>query len=397
MKACPRRSAIVALLTAALITSATAALTVRPAGAAPPGIDRKRAEARLVLHQIQELDVRTERATEAYNLATIRLAEIANDVRANARDVTIARSNLRRAQQLLSAHLIALYTADAGVSGLEALLGAESISELIDRFDAQDRISNQDSILVQQVTVFRRAMLRKQAELARARTLQGREVVRRTAQRREIERQLGERQRLLSTIEDEITRLEAAERARQQRLRRQLQVCVEAQRREEDRLAAAAATSSRKAAGDASPPPPAEPKPESLLGIAAATPDGPAVIPPARFSGVVGLAMRYLGVPYVWGGASPAGFDCSGFILYVYAQLGVSLPHHAASQYGYGSPVPKESLEPGDLVFFDNLGHNGIYVGGGQFIHAPHTGDVVKISSLSDAWYASHWTGARRL
>ena len=83
--------------------------------------------------------------------------------------------------------------------------------------------------------------------------------------------------------------------------------------------------------------------------------------------------------------------------MYVYAQVGVSLPHHAASQYNYGVPVSYDQLAPGDLVFFNGLGHMGIYIGGGQFIHAPHTGDVVKISSLSDSWYAATYVGARRI
>ena len=103
--------------------------------------------------------------------------------------------------------------------------------------------------------------------------------------------------------------------------------------------------------------------------------------PPAQYGNVVGVAMQYLGTPYVWGGAAPGGFDCSGFVQFVYSQVGVSLPHHAASQFGYGTPVGLSDLEPGDLVFFDGLGHVGIYIGGGQFIHSPHTGDVVKISS----------------
>jgi peptidoglycan DL-endopeptidase CwlO len=125
--------------------------------------------------------------------------------------------------------------------------------------------------------------------------------------------------------------------------------------------------------------------------------DGASSAPPSRYGGVVGIAMRYLGVPYRWGGASPSGFDCSGFIMYVYAQVGVSLPHNAAAQYGVGVPVSKSDLQPGDLVFFNGLGHNGMYVGGGNFIHSPHTGDVVKISSLSQDWYARTYVGARRI
>jgi len=106
--------------------------------------------------------------------------------------------------------------------------------------------------------------------------------------------------------------------------------------------------------------------------------------------------MRYLRVPYVWGGASPGGFDCSGLVMYVFAQMGVSLPHNAAAQYGAGVPVSRDQLEPGDLVFFDGLGHVGIYIGNGQFIHAPHTGTVVQISSIS-GWYAATYVGARRI
>ncbi|HSC51925.1 MAG TPA: C40 family peptidase, partial [Gaiellaceae bacterium] len=129
---------------------------------------------------------------------------------------------------------------------------------------------------------------------------------------------------------------------------------------------------------------------------AAPPPAAPAAAPASHYGGVVGIAMQYLGVPYVWGGASPSGFDCSGLVMYVFAQVGISLPHSSYAQYGMGSPVSRSDLQPGDLVFFDGLGHVGIYVGGGSFIHAPHTGDVVKISSLS-GWYASTYVGARRL
>jgi len=123
--------------------------------------------------------------------------------------------------------------------------------------------------------------------------------------------------------------------------------------------------------------------------------------PPRRADGVgaraVGLAERYLGVPYVWGGASPSGFDCSGLVMYVYAQLGIDLPHFAAAQFREGRHVRMDQLRRGDLVFFDDLNHVGIYIGGGRFIHAPHTGDHVRISSLSSGWYAENYDGATRV
>jgi peptidoglycan DL-endopeptidase CwlO len=106
--------------------------------------------------------------------------------------------------------------------------------------------------------------------------------------------------------------------------------------------------------------------------------------------------MRYLGVPYVWGGSSPSGFDCSGLVVYAFAQIGISLPHSTYALWNVGSPVSRDQLQPGDLVFFSGLGHMGIYIGGGQFIHAPHTGDHVKISSMS-GYYSSNYVGARRV
>jgi cell wall-associated NlpC family hydrolase len=82
--------------------------------------------------------------------------------------------------------------------------------------------------------------------------------------------------------------------------------------------------------------------------------------------------------------------------MYVFAKVGVYLPHSSYMQYHYGRFVPRNQLQPGDTVFFNGLSHVGIYIGGGQFVHAPHTGDVVKISSLYDSWYRTTYVGARR-
>jgi len=116
----------------------------------------------------------------------------------------------------------------------------------------------------------------------------------------------------------------------------------------------------------------------------------------------VGIAERFLGVRYVWGGANPlSGFDCSGLVMYVYAQLGIPLTHFSGAQFHEGTPIlTPDDLAPGDLVFFhpgpSGPGHVGIYIGGSNFIHAPHTGDVVRISSLYESSYSFSYVGAIR-
>jgi peptidoglycan DL-endopeptidase CwlO len=107
-------------------------------------------------------------------------------------------------------------------------------------------------------------------------------------------------------------------------------------------------------------------------------------------------AMHLRGVPYVWSGSTPAGFDCSGFTSYVYGKLGITLAHSSYAQWTSGSRVPRADLRPGDLVFFAGLGHVGIYIGGGRFIHAPHTGSVVSVERLSGSWYGAEYDGAVR-
>jgi cell wall-associated NlpC family hydrolase len=111
----------------------------------------------------------------------------------------------------------------------------------------------------------------------------------------------------------------------------------------------------------------------------------------------VRFARHLLGVPYSYGGTSPAtGFDCSGFVSFVYRHFGLTLPRVAAEQFGVGRRVSRWALRPGDLVFFHGLGHVGLYAGGGRFIHAPHAGARVSFASLGDPWYSSGYDGARR-
>lgn len=120
----------------------------------------------------------------------------------------------------------------------------------------------------------------------------------------------------------------------------------------------------------------------------------------ATVSSIIATAKKYMGVPYVWGGESPSGFDCSGFMQYVLGKNGISLPRTASLQYQEGTPISKANLKAGDLVFFSTYkagaSHVGIYLGNGDFIHASSSNGVT-ISDLSSTYYASRYIGARRM
>jgi hypothetical protein len=127
----------------------------------------------------------------------------------------------------------------------------------------------------------------------------------------------------------------------------------------------------------------------------------PADVSPAA-AAALAAARSELGVPYQWGGESPStGFDCSGLMQWAYEKAGITLPRTSELQIGVGTPVDREHLMPGDLVFFrdatGDVHHVGMYIGDDKFIQAPHTGDVVKISSLSEPYYAQQFTGGRRM
>jgi peptidoglycan DL-endopeptidase CwlO len=323
-----------------------------------------------VLAQINAMDAQLEKAVEAWNGANVRLGQIKHDLEVNRSRLETAKKNLASAQARVSERLVALYTTNSP-DALSILLGATSLRDLIERLDSADRIAEEDARIAAEVTRYRNEVQSRQQALVKAEADQEKVVAERASQRASIQSQLAERQALYSSIKDQITQLEAAERERQARL----------------------AAQAKAAAKNHQPAP--EPAPSSGSSGGSPTPSAPAP-PPSSHSSVVSIALQYLGVPYVWGGASPSGFDCSGLTMYAYAKVGVYLPHNAAMQYGMGTPVSRSQLAPGDLVFFNGLSHVGMYIGGGRFVHAPHTGDVVKISSLSEYWYSATYVGARR-
>ena len=357
-----------------LAAASAAGLLLAVGPASGQTITSKRAQAEAIVAQVDDLNGNLEQTIEAYNYANIQLQQIDDDLASNAKHLAAAKKSLVVSRERIAERLRDLYVNGQGDSTLEVILGSSSLDDIIARLDAIERVSSQDAQILRTVKRYRTEVETRRSNLEKARTSQAQIVEDRASQKQSIESQLAEQNRLLASVQDEITRMRAEE------ARRQAALAAEARSR------AQAAQAAQLAQQDAA---------QQVYDQAVVAPTYDVDVPAARYSQVVGIALQYLGVPYVWGGSSPStGFDCSGFTSYVYAQVGVYLPHHAASQYSMGTAVPYDQLAPGDLVFFSGLGHVGIYIGGGQFVHAPHTGDVVRISSLAEH---GSYVGARRL
>src|SRR5262249_36950965 len=213
--------------------------------------------------------------------------------------------------------------------------------------------SSVDAQVIGQVEIFKASVKEHARKLAVEQRQVSQLVAMRRTQQRAIEVRLGERRTLLSSLNGQIATLVREVQAAQ---------IISAQRARASAAEAQAALAQQTAG--------------SVVGASATTPEGATVVPSSGYGGGVGGALGGEGVPYVWGGSSPGGFDCSGLVMWAYSQVGVSLPHSSYAQYNMGVSVPRDQLEPGDLVFFDGLGHEGLYIGGGMFVHAPHTGTV---------------------
>ncbi|MCL4078479.1 NlpC/P60 family protein [Coriobacteriia bacterium Es71-Z0120] len=326
-----RKRALIALLIA--IATATGPMS---AIAAPA--DSKRAQAEAVRAQIAELDDKIEMASEDYNDAQIAYQAVTVKLAKTERRLADLSTRQKSLEKRLSVRAGEMYR-KGPLGTLDLLFGATTFEEFVTAWDLLKSMNEQDAGAVAAIKTTKAEMAKTRAELKRqqAEAKKHRDVM--LARKRSIEQQLAERKRRLAGLEDEIERLEAEERERERR---------------------------------AWTPPPD-------LGDPVRAPRG----------SVVQIAMSKLGAPYRWGAGGPDAFDCSGFTMWVYAQVGVSLPHSSRAQYGCGERVSRANLRPGDLVFFgrSRIHHVGIYVGGNRYIHAPHTGDVVRISSLDRADY----------
>jgi len=349
-------------------------LVAVPAFATPGPISAKRAEAQRVLGEISQLDASLGRANERLNLANIKLDAVQAQIKENRRELVIAKANLAHGQQTIAKRLVTLYTKGES-SPLEVILGARSLTEVLNRIETEDKVSSLDAQVIEEVLSYKSAV-RLHARQLKVQNAQVKHLVaQREAEKQTLQSQIGQRQQLLSSLNGQIQQMIADQQARELR---QAQAVRAAYLEARSRQSQTAGTT-------------------STFGVGAATPEGAAVVPSSSYGGAAGVALSYIGTPYVWAGSSPGGFDCSGLVMYAYSKMGVSLPHSSYAQWNVGTAVPRDQLQAGDIVFFDGLGHEGIYIGNGQFVHAPHTGDVVKVSSLDSGSYSYNYVGARRV
>ena len=370
----PRRATILCLaaIVAAAIGAGLAILSP-PAGADPAAdLAAKRRQAAGVIEHIDRSRRALEPVIQRYNLASERLRETEAQIAENTARLETASDNLGRAQYNLAMSLVRRYK-NRRPDAFALVLSARSIDGALAELELYDRANSFNSRTLIAIRHYRLEKAQRQRALSRQRDVRAQAFRDQKAARTRIESTIAANRRYLRSLRRDIKRL-VAEKRRQERLA--------AERAE--RLARAALARYRATYGG---------------GIGGSAPGSGVVLPPGNSLGVhaVRVAMQYLGTPYVWGGEGPGGFDCSGLTQYSYSQVGISLPRVTYQQIRVGVAVPRTSLAPGDLVFFSNAHHMGMYIGGGNFVHAPHTGDVVKVSNMNIGWYAASYIGAVRV
>jgi peptidoglycan DL-endopeptidase CwlO len=339
--AAARRAA--ALATCSLLACLVAALAAGAAAATPvTNLGTLQAQAARVRTEVNRLDRRAEIAVEKYDTSRAQLDQLNVQLMQTRMDLERAQAQLDAAREAYGQRMADMYKS-SDLSVLDVLFSASDFADLGTSIDYYRKISDADMQIIQRVQTLTRsvAQLASQLDQERAQALT-KEMDLRTKQA-DVEDQLAARKALLASLNAQVKKLIA----------------------QQARLNAAASRRLAKVAG-------------ANIGTIHGT---------AVQIAVVKETMKYLGIPYVWGGATPSGgFDCSGLVLYVYAKFGVNFPHGATMQAHMGTPVPFSQLQPADLVFFGYPAfyhHVGIYIGNGLFIEAPHTGDVVKVSVLA--------------
>jgi cell wall-associated NlpC family hydrolase len=315
-------------------------------------LDAKRAKYARVRSDIRRLDNRAEFLTEQYDHVVWQLGVLRTRMRIATHRLIVERAKLRNEQGILSELIVQQYKGGDPAT-IDLVLSASSLSQVAGGMDLKARLDAAVSETVKAINAARLAIAAERRTIAAAQIKARRDKREITIRRHQITKALRRRHRLVALLGRQITVMTAADRIGQAELALEAQKWLTADLRADV----------------------ADPGQEMRDHVALD-------------------ALQQIGVPYVWGGATPKGFDCSGLVMWLYAKYGVALPHFAASQFHLGPQITKADLRPGDLVFFHDLGHVGMYIGNGWVVHAPHTGDFVRMAPFSMGWFQATFVGA---
>lgn len=365
------------------------ALPLLAGGAAGQQADDLRAEAERISDELDRLSREIGILDEEYNATTLELDDLEEAVAFNEAQVEQARQAVTEIEDELAGYAVDAFIDGGSVGDLSMFLEAEAPNEFDEATVYLDALAGDQQDLVDRLGGAQDELEYELARLDASRADLESHLADLDSTRAEIEGLVGEQTDLLADVEGELEEL----------------VRQEQERAAAEEAAQAYAQAQAAAQEEAEQPPPltespAAPAPSEPQPAPPTSPDpggggGPTAPPPSSgASAAVAAAQSVLGVPYKWAGASPStGFDCSGLTMWAWAQAGVSLPHSSGAQWSATRRVSIDELQPGDLVFYySDLHHVGLYVGNGQMIHAPQTGDVVRYASI----YRSSLVGAGR-
>jgi cell wall-associated NlpC family hydrolase len=328
----------------ALLGAAAVLLTAAPVAAATGSVAKAKARLKVVDEKLTRVTTESEIAVETYNQATGQLEAVRAKIEENQQQLVTARKNLKTANDQLEQRARDMYKA-RNVGVVDVVFRAGSFDELISELDLMQRLGNSDVDTVHAIAKYKREIKDRRVRLQADEQTAAKLVAQREQHKNELVALQADLQDLTGKIKKQIKKLK-----HKARLRAQL----------------------------------------ALQGYTGPIP-GPVDPNSPGHPEIVAIAQRYFGMPYVWGGASPGGFDCSGLTMYCYAQIGIGLYHGATMQQKASTPVALSDLRPGDLIFFGNASfshHVAIFVEGTTCIEAPHTGDVVRYGTWTgrDAW-----------
>jgi peptidoglycan DL-endopeptidase CwlO len=346
-------------------------------------IGATKAEANRVWAQIQSDGQHLEATIERYNGAKLRLQQTMTRIDENQVRLSTARVNLDKARHALNISIINAYK-NPQPDPLQAALEARNFGQVLEQFSLLDRAQSYNASLLTDIRDYRKAVDSSQRVLNHERNARRDTVAELTSLKAQIQTSIAFNKHRYGGLRAKVRRLIQERKAAE----------VVASRRiaEQQRQLQAASANQPVAVNDIGGVSSASASPSSASsGVSVPLP-----APSTAGESAANIALGQLGTPYVWGGAAPGGFDCSGLVSWAYAQAGIGgLPHFTGALWNSGTHISSQAdLAPGDLVFFHGLGHVGLYIGGGNFVHAPHTGDVVRISNLASY---SGYDGAVRI